>query len=143
MSFSETISPFLGRCALAWFFGAGAYNIPASWTQLSQELAAKHVPLPPLVLVLAFSLMVMGVFSLLVGYHTRHGAVLLFGMTIAATVVLHDYWHIADPAARRAEFEIFSRDIAICGGLLVLIGLGCGPFGWDNRPPPGAKGKRR
>jgi putative oxidoreductase len=143
MSFSETISPFLGRCALAWFFGAGAYNIVANFGSLSHEITAKHVPMAPLVLVLAFSLMVMGVFSLLVGYHTRHGAVLLFGMTIAATVLLHDYWHVTDPAARRAEFEIFSRDVAICGGLLVLIGVGCGPFGWDNRPPPGAKGKRR
>ena len=143
MSFSETISPFLGRCALAWFFGASAYNIIANFAQLSHELTAKHVPVAPLALVLAFSLIVMGVFSLLVGYHTRHGAVLLFGLTLAATVMLHDYWHIADPVARRAEFEIFSRDIAICGALLVLIGVGCGPFGWDNRPPPGAKGKKR
>ena len=142
MSFSETISPLLGRCALAWFFGAGAYNIVVNFAGMSHALTAKHVPLAPLALVLAFSLIVMGVFSLLVGYHTRHGAVLLFGLTIAATVLLHDYWHIADPAARRAEFEIFSRDIALCGGLVVLIGVGCGPFGWDIRPPPGAMGKR-
>ena len=142
MSFSETISPFLGRCALSWFFGAGAYNIIHNFAQLSQELTAKHVPMPPLVLVLAFVLMVMGTFSLLVGYHTRHGAVLLFGMTIVATVVLHDYWHITDPAARHAEFEIFARDVAICGGLMMMIGMGCGPFGWDNRPPPGSKKKR-
>ncbi len=136
MSFSETISPLLGRLALSWFYGAGAYNIVNNWTQLSHQLAAKHVPMPPLVLVVAFVLIVMGVYSLLVGYHTRHGAVLLFGMTIVASVVLHDYWHIADAVARRAEFEIFSRDIAICGGLLLLIGMGCGRFGWDNRPPP-------
>jgi putative oxidoreductase len=143
MSFSETISPFLGRCALSWFFGAGVFNIVNNWAHLSQELAGKHVPLPPLVLVLALVLMAMGTISLLFGYHTRHGAVLLFGMTIIATVSLHDFWHISDPAARQAEFEIFSRDVAICGGLLVMIGLGCGPFGIDNRPPPGAKGKRR
>jgi putative oxidoreductase len=143
MSFSETISPFLGRCALSWFYGAGALNIIDNWAHLSRELADKHVPVPPLVLVLAFVLMVMGAFSLLFGYHTRHGAVLLFGITIIGTVSLHDFWHIADPAARLADFEIFSRDIAICGGLLLMIGMGCGPFGLDNRPPPGAKGKRR
>jgi putative oxidoreductase len=143
MSFSETISPLLGRCALSWFYGAGAYNIVNNFAQLSHELTAKHVPMPPLLLVLAFVLMVMGTFSLLVGYHTRHGAVLLFGMTIVATVVLHDYWHIADAVARKAEFEIFARDVAICGGLLMMIGMGCGPFGWDNRPPPGSKGKKR
>jgi putative oxidoreductase len=142
MSFSETISPLLGRCALSWFYGAGAYNIVNNFAQLSHELTAKHVPMPPLLLVLAFVLMVMGTFSLLVGYHTRHGAVLLFGMTIVATVILHDYWHIADAVARKAEFEIFARDVAICGGLLMMIGMGCGPFGWDNRPPPGSKKKR-
>lgn len=142
MSFSETISPLLGRCALSWFYGAGAYNIVNNFAQMSQELTAKHVPMAPLLLVLAFVLMVMGTFSLLVGYHTRHGAVLLFGMTIVATVVLHDYWHIADAVARKAEFEIFSRDVAVCGGLLMMIGMGCGPFGWDNRPPPGSKKKR-
>lgn len=143
MSFSETISPLLGRLALSWFYGAGAYNIVNNFAQMSHELTAKHVPMAPLLLVLAFVLMVMGTFSLLVGYHTRHGAVLLFGMTIVATVVLHDYWHIADAVARKAEFEIFSRDVAICGGLLMMIGMGCGPFGWDNRPPPGSKGKKR
>ncbi|MES2254241.1 MAG: DoxX family protein [Pseudomonadota bacterium] len=142
MSFSETVSPLLGRCALSWFYGAGAYNIVNNFAQMSQELTAKHVPMAPLLLVLAFVLMVMGTFSLLVGYHTRHGAVLLFGMTIVATVVLHDYWHIADAVARKAEFEIFSRDVAVCGGLLMMIGMGCGPFGWDNRPPPGSKKKR-
>ena len=52
MSFSESISPFLGRCALSWFFGAGAYNIVHNFAQLSQELTAKHVPMPPLLLVL-------------------------------------------------------------------------------------------
>jgi putative oxidoreductase len=143
MSFSETIAPLLGRLALGWFYGVGAFNIIANWAGLVERLGAKHVPMPPLVLVLAFALMVMGTYSLVVGYHTRHGAVLLFAMTIVGAVVLHDYWHIADPALRRAEFEIFSRDIGISGGLLMIMGLGCGPFGWDNRPPPGAKGKRR
>ena len=42
------------------------------------------MPLPPLVLVVALVLIVMGCFSLLFGYHTRHGAVLLFGLTIVA-----------------------------------------------------------
>ncbi|HEY4273985.1 MAG TPA: DoxX family protein [Rhizomicrobium sp.] len=142
MSFSETIAPFLGRLALGWFYGVGAFNIIINWHQMVEQLSAKHVPMPPLVLILAFALMVMGTFSLVVGYHTRHGAVLLFAMTIVGAVVLHDYWHIADLAQRRAEFEIFSRDIGICGGLLMMMGLGCGPFGWDNRPPPGAKKRR-
>ena len=85
MSFSETISPLLGRCALVWFYGSGADEHHPSLVQLSRSSCPpRHVPLPPLFLVVALVLMVMGCFSLLFGYHTRHGAVLLFGLTIVA-----------------------------------------------------------
>jgi putative oxidoreductase len=141
MSFAETISPFLGRCALVWFYASGAMNILNRWTDVAEQLSGRHVPLPPLVLVVALILIVMGCFSLLFGYHTRHGAVILFGLTIVAAVTLHDFWHFSDPTARNVEFEIFARDIAICGGLLLMMGVGSGPFAIDNRGS-GGKGKR-
>ena len=139
MSFSETIAPFLGRCALSWFFGVGALNIIHNWAHLSAELNAKHVPLPPVVLVIALVLMAMGVISLLFGYHTRHGAVMLFVMTVTATFALHDFWHYSDPVARAAQLSLFVRDFAICGGLLLMVGLGPGPFAIDNAPKGGKK----
>jgi putative oxidoreductase len=142
MSLSETISPLLGRCALVWFYGSGAMNILNRWPSVAEQLSARHVPLPPLVLVVALILIVMGCFSLLFGYHIRHGAVILFGLTILAAVLLHDFWHFSDPASRAVEFEIFSRDIAICGGLLLMMGVGGGPFAIDNRSGGGGKGKR-
>jgi uncharacterized membrane protein YphA (DoxX/SURF4 family) len=58
---------------------------------------------------------------------------ILFGLTVVAAVLLHDYWHFSDLAARDVEFEIFARDIAICGGLLLIMGVGGGPFAIDNR----------
>jgi putative oxidoreductase len=140
MSLSETISPLLGRCALVWFYGSGAMNIINRWSSVAEQLSARHVPLPPLVLVVALILLAMGCFSLLFGYHIRHGAVILFGLTIVAAVLLHDFWHFSDPAARAVEFEIFARDVAICGGLLLMMGVGGGPFAIDNRS--GGKAKR-
>jgi putative oxidoreductase len=140
MSFAETISPLLGRCALVWFYASGALNIFNHWSSVAGELTARHVPLPPLILLVAFILVTMGCFSLLFGYHVRHGAVILFGLTIAGAVLLHDYWHISDVAARTVEFEIFARDIAICGALLLMMGVGGGPIAIDNR---GAKPKRQ
>jgi putative oxidoreductase len=140
MSFAETISPLLGRCALVWFYVNGAFNIFNHWSSVTNELAARHVPLPPLILLVAFILVAMGCFSLLFGYHVRHGAVILFGLTIAGAVLLHDYWHVSNPAARSTEFEIFARDIAICGALLLMMGVGGGPIAIDNQ---GAGGKKR
>src|SRR5580704_16238091 len=98
MSFSETISPFFGRCAFVWFYGAAAMNILNNWHGIPHQMDLRHVPLPPLVLVVALVLIVLGSFSLLFGYHTRHGAVILFGLTIVAAVTLHDFWHFSDPA---------------------------------------------
>jgi putative oxidoreductase len=141
MSFSETISPFFGRCAFVWFYLTGAMDIAGNWRSLAADLAGKHVPIPPLILLIALILIVMGSISLLFGYHTRHGAMVLFGMTMVAAVTMHDYWHYTDPVAHAREFGIFARDFAICGGLLLLVGLGPGPFAVDNRGKSGG-GKR-
>jgi len=142
MSFSETVSPLLGRCALVWFYASGLVNIVQNWSSFAEQLSSRHVPLPPLFLVLGLILVLMGCFSLLFGYHTRHGAVLLFGLTIAAAFLLHDFWRLSDAGVRQAEFEIFARDIAISGGLLLMIGLGGGPFSIDNRGNGGGRSKR-
>jgi putative oxidoreductase len=140
MSFSETISPLIGRCALAWFYLSSAGHIRDDWHGVAAQMAARHVPLPPLVLLIVLVLLFLGVVSLLFGYQARHGAVMLFGLTIAAAVVMHDYWHIDDALLRQAQFEIFARDVAICGGLLLLVGMGPGPFSVDGKL--GAKKKK-
>jgi putative oxidoreductase len=81
----------------------------------------------------AVIVMLLGGISLLLGFHARHGAMLLFGFTIAATVLMHDYWHLTAAVVRDADYEIFARNVAIAGGLLMVIGLGAGPFAIDNR----------
>ena len=133
MSLSETISPLIGRWLLAWFYVGSARHIAADWQDVTEQLLARHVPVPPLAMLVVLVLLAIGVLSLVVGYHARHGAVMLFGLTVAAAFFLHDYWRIADPALRMAEHEIFIRDLAICGGLLIVIGLGPGPFSIDAR----------
>ena len=140
MSFAETISPFFGRCAFVWFYLTSAMDILQNWSTIAADLAAKHVPLPPLVLLVVLLLIVMGSISLLFGYHTRHAAIILFGMTMIATVTMHDFWHFPETAGRAQQFAIFARDFAICGGLLLLVGLGPGPFAVDNHGKSGGGG---
>ena len=144
MSFSETISPFFGRCAFVWFYATAAMNIVSGWPQVEARLDAHHVPLAPVMLLVALILIFLGCVSLFFGYHTRHGAVLLFGLTIVAAVTMHPFWQLAENM-RGPEFEIFARDVAICGGLLLMVGMVPGPFAVDNRGGGGGgpKGKRR
>jgi putative oxidoreductase len=143
MSFSETISPFFGRCFLVWFYLSQARDILFAFHHTAADLAAKHVPLPPLVLLVVLIFIFIGSVSLLFGYHARHGAVLLFALTIVGAFTMHDFWHYADPGQHALEFGIFARDFAICGGLLLMIGMGPGPFAIDNRGKGGGgKGRR-
>src|SRR5579864_1857079 len=139
MSLSEKISPFFGRLALAWFFATVIGDMVNNFHAVSDQLGAKHVPLPPLVIVIALVLLILGCFSLLFGYHTKHCAVLLFGLTVVGAVMLRDFWHLPPGAARNDMFEIFARDMAICGGLLMIVGLGPGPFALDNRTKGGGR----
>jgi len=143
MSFSETISPFIGRCAFVWFYLTGAMDIVGNWHNIAADMAAKHVPIPPLVLLVVLVFIFMGCISLLFGYHTRHGAVLLFGMTVVGAVTMHDFWHYGDAGARAYQFGIFARDLAICGGLLMMVGMGPGPFAVDNAGGGKGGGKKR
>lgn len=132
MSISERISPFIGRLALAWFFLSEASTRAGDWQVTLTVLRGAHVPAAPIVLVFALVVMALGGISLALGYHARHGAMLLFGFTIAASATLHAYWKIPGGAERMADYALFLQDVAVAGGLLVIVGLGPGPFAFDN-----------
>jgi len=133
MSFSEYISPLIGRFALAWFFLSEVYTRAGAWEANVSLMALKQVPAPQLLFALAILVMILGGLSLVLGFHVRPGAMLLFGFTVISSVMMHDYWHLKDAAARAADYEIFARNVAISGGLLLIIGLGAGPFALANR----------
>lgn len=141
MSFGESIAPFFGRLALAWFFIVQVLRYVRDWNDTALLLSMKAVPAAPLVMVLGVIAVVLGSVSLLLGYRTRIGALALFAVTLAAATTLHDYWHIKQALARDADFDIFARDVAIAGGLLMLIGMGAGGFAMDNKSKPAAPGK--
>ena len=139
MSFGEALAPFLGRLVLAWFFLTQAYRYALDWNDTTILLTMKNVPTPPVLLLTALTGIVLGSISLLLGFRTRAGALALFAITIAATVTMHDYWHLRAAAARSADFDIFARNIAIAGGLLLLIGMGSGRFAIDSAGNGGGK----
>lgn len=134
MSVAERISPLIGRLLIAWFFlGEVRWRLD-NWEGTVGLMRMRHIPNADLFLVLALIVMVLGGLALVLGYHTRQGALLLFGFTILASVFVHDYWRIGNPIERSADYDLFIRNLAVAGGLLLLVGLGPGPFAMDNRP---------
>jgi putative oxidoreductase len=138
MSISETISPFLGRLVMAWFFLSEAWWRLRNFEGTVTLMHMKHISSAELPLALTIALMVLGGLSLLFGYQARVGALVLFGLTIIVSVFMHDYWKLGDGVDRDADYDLFIRNMAIAGGLLFLVGMGPGPFALDS----GAKKKK-
>ena len=132
MSFGESLAPLLGRLVLAWYFASEAYARAIDWNATVSLLALKDVPAPALLHVLAIVVLTLGSASLFLGMRTRLGALGLFAFTLIANVLMHDYWRVENTIDRQADYEIFARNLAIAGGLLVLMGVGPGRFAADN-----------
>ena len=141
MSLSERIAPLIGRLAIAWFFLSEAWTLINSWDGTVTLMQMQRLPAAPLLLVIALTVMILGGVSIAVGYHTRHGALLLFGFTVIVSMTMHDYWKLNEASARLADSEIFFRNVAIAGGLLLLMGMGAGPFAIDNTGGGGKRGR--
>jgi putative oxidoreductase len=132
MSISERISPLLGRLIIAWFFLGEAWWRLNDWEGTVTLMRMKHIPNATPLLALAVLVMILGGISLVLGFHTRPGALLLFGFTVIASMLIHDYWKIESVVDRNADYDIFIRNMAIAGGLLFLVGMGPGPFALDK-----------
>ena len=132
MSISERISPLIGRLVIAWFFLSEAWLRLSTFDATVTLMRMQHIPAAPALLVLALLAMILGGLSLILGLQTRHGAVLLFGFTVIVSVAMHAYWNLHNEIDRAADYDIFIRNMAIAGGLLLLIGMGPGPFAADN-----------
>lgn len=138
MSISEYISPLVGRLVLAWFFLSEAFARLAGFNGTVTLLEMQHIPAAPILLIVALTAMVLGALSVALGFYARHGAMVLFAFTIVVSVLMHAYWQIQNPIDRAADYDIFVRNMAIAGGLLLIVGMGPGAFSVDN-----TKKKRR
>ncbi len=140
MSISELLSPLVGRMVFGWFFLSQAAVYVGDWEGTIALMTSRDIPGAAFILALTLLLLAMGSLSLIFGFHARYGALILFMVTVLATLGMHDYWRIiGNPSARAADFELFACNAAIAGGLLMLVGLGAGPLAVDNAGKSGKK----
>jgi putative oxidoreductase len=113
---------------------AAKISIPAQLTQYTVQLEqATGMPTMRLLAIFVGGLQV--VCGLLIAFNiaARWFALLLAIHTIIATVLFHDFWNAADAIARNDALNHLLKNVAILGGLLLVVGIG--PPARDEREP--------
>lgn len=78
-------------------------------------------------LVGAIVFLILGATLVLIGYYARIGAFLLLMYWLPFTLIVYSFWN--DPVEyQRLSALYFMRNIAVCGGLLMLMANGSGKY---------------
>lgn len=126
MNTLERVTPLIGRVLLATIFIYSGFGKITGFEATAGYMAAYGMPMTKLLLVGAIALELGGGLSILTGYKARWGAAALVLFTIPATFIFHAFWTISDPGQAFVEELMFLKNLAIVGGLLLLMTFGPG-----------------
>jgi putative oxidoreductase len=94
--------------------------------------ASQGVPLAGIVVPLSGLIAIVGGLSVLLGFHARIGAWLLILFLVPVTFTMHQFWNVADPAARAVQLGMFMKNLGLLGGALLLAYFGAGAMSLDE-----------
>ena len=128
---SQTWGVLLGRICLATIFLQSGYDKVFNFGRTVKLMAAMGIPIPEILLVPVITILLAGGVMLLIGWKARWAALALIVFTIPATLVFHSFW--AYPEAQFVnQFHHFFKNLAILGGLLLVLGMGSGGMSLDG-----------
>lgn len=116
----------LGRAVLGGFFLYNGVNHLQNTETLAGYAAAKQVSNPEKSVQISGAVLALSGVSLLLGIKPRLGALGALGFLAAVSPLFHDYWNIEDPQQKQAELIQFSKNVALMGASIALIGAESG-----------------
>ena len=114
----------MGRILLAWIFLHEGVFLATHLEAASRSAAQLGVPAPLLIATVVLQLAA-GV-AIAIGWYSRIGSAALALFCLATALMFHADW------ASRNELLHFEKDLAIAGGMLVLLVRGAGRWSVDG-----------
>jgi uncharacterized membrane protein YphA (DoxX/SURF4 family) len=117
-------TPFLiGRILFGGFFLYNGINHLRERRNMASYTASKGVPSPELAVTASAVPLIMGGTSLLLGLKPKWGALAIIGFLAGVSPVMHDFWRNEDPNERMNNMIAFTKNLALAGGALALMGV--------------------
>jgi len=117
-------APFLiGRLVFGGFFLYNGINHFRNHKQMAQYAQAKGVPAAEVAVIGTGVALSVGGASILLGVKPKVGALAILGFLAGVSPVMHDFWKQEDPGQRQTEMINFSKNMAMAGAALALLGV--------------------
>lgn len=105
------------------FLGTLAINATTKVKQHADRMGAMGVPMPYVSLWIGFAMQAVGGVMVAIDWHTDIGAIILIVFTVVASAIFHRFWTMDDPLRRHMHLSILFSNIAVIGGLLLLMAI--------------------
>lgn len=91
------------------------------------------VPVPSVLVPLSGVLAIIGAISIILGYKTQWGALLIVAFLIPVTLFMHAFWKETDPMEVQRQMTSFMKNTSMLGGALIISYFGAGPLSVDAK----------
>ena len=116
--------PFLlGRLVFGGFFVYNGINHLKERKSLGQYAEAKKVPMAEAVVASTGVVLIAGGTSILLGVKPKLGTAAIAGFLAGVSPVMHNFWSVQEPGQRMNEMINFSKNMALLGSALALMGV--------------------
>lgn len=116
--------PFLlGRLAFGGFFIYNGINHLKQRKQLAQYAQSKNVPVAEAAVAGTGALLIAGGASIVLGIKPTLGAAAIVAFLAGVSPVMHDFWQTEDPNQRMNDMIHFSKNMALLGAAVALMGV--------------------
>jgi putative oxidoreductase len=113
----------IGRLVFGGFFLYNGINHLKQRKQLAQYAESKNVPMAEAVVASTGVVLIAGGTSILLGVKPKLGTAAIAGFLAGVSPVMHNFWSVQEPGERLNEMINFSKNMALLGSALALMGI--------------------
>lgn len=124
---TQNMLSLVGRVLLAVLFIPAGFAKIAGFAGTAGYIASKGLPVPEVLTALTIAIELGLGILLLVGWQARWAALGLALFTLIITPLFHNFWAMP-PDQQMMQQQAFFKNLAIVGGLLMVVAFGPGGF---------------